>query len=381
MITHRWRALIAVAMIAVAMIAGGASVVSHAHGRDATTRSFQQLPPVQPGAAPIVADSDNQLEDDEQHEAKGPMYSEEAGADFHEDTRDETPAGIDPTVVKAGQEKTDALADNTLKPPVEPAGAQSYGCAIRYVRNQSALTAKRVGVALHFTVSPFGSINSIRGLFDTPSFGASSNYGVEIGRRFECQIWVPDSRKAWAQGAANSAYISIEIVTNNLTRAQWLATVGIRGGQLAALVRDLARKVGAPLRLVDPVGCVFPAGITDHERLECGNSHWDVGPNFPWDVFMRQVRAGTPASASAPPLNLKVLTRGELANANCLLDERRSAKRHGGWGKIAPSHLRRAIRCKTALEARNRELHRLGLTPKLNRRARHEVIHKVQRRQ
>lgn len=248
-----------------------------------------------PGGAEIVVDQDQQVQPDE----KALEDEKAAGVDIHEDAKDETPPGVTRDDVEAGEQRTAELAEDELVAPREPAGAQTVNCANRFVVNQSSLSARRVGVAMHFTVSPFGSINAIHGLFNTPAFGASSNYGFEL-ISLECQRWVPEDRKAWAQGAFNSAYVSIEIVTNDLTRSQWLSTPAFKTGRLAALVREISLRVGSPMKLVDPVGCVALPGITDHDRLECGNSHWDVGKGFPWDVFISQVRQGvkTPALSS-----------------------------------------------------------------------------------
>lgn len=252
------------------------------------------IPVVLPGPnVTVEADRDNNLEPGEQREAA------DAGLDLHEDTRDETPPGVTPTQVEAGQRATDALAKKELVTPEQPGGAQSYSCRSRPVVNQSPLTQRRVGVALHFTVSEPGSLNAIFGLFNKPSFGASSNYGFEP-ITLRCERWVPEGRKAWAQLAANSAYVSVEIMTKDRSRASWLALPMIRRGTLAALVRDINRRSGAPLRHVDPVGCVWTPGIVDHDDLECGNNHWDIGKNFPWDVFIRQVQRGVePAPLTA----------------------------------------------------------------------------------
>jgi hypothetical protein len=242
-------------------------------------------------AQALTVDTDNQLEPDEQAAAAEKRAPAASTPDVHEDMRDETPPGVSAAQLAAGRKDTAELAHDELVAPAKPAGAQNYSCKTAPVRNQGALTARRVGVALHFTVSAPGSADAIRRLFDTPSFGASANALFEP-LTSRCLLLVPFARKAWAQLAANSAYYSIEIVTNDRSRASWLATDMFRRGTLAAFVRDLVKRIGAPMKFVDPVGCAFTPGITDHDHLECGNSHWDVGKNFPWDVFLRQVRAG-----------------------------------------------------------------------------------------
>ncbi len=279
------------------LLAGGTVVVlvdSDNDGKPDRTITIKVPSPLR-GDAEVEVDRDQRLEPAEQREVReGEQEHVEHPSEplpgLHEDMRDETPPGVPPAVIEQGEEETEELAEEQLVEPQQPGGAQAYSCPSAYVANQSSLSGPRVGVALHFTVSSPGSLDAIRNLFNTPSFGASSNYGIELNGR--CQTWVPESRKAWTQGAANSAYVSIEIVTYDLTRAQWLAAPIIKRGILAALVRDSLKRTGAPAKLVNPVGCTWLPGVTDHNRLECGNDHWDVGDNFPWSVFMRQVRSG-----------------------------------------------------------------------------------------
>jgi N-acetyl-anhydromuramyl-L-alanine amidase AmpD len=240
----------------------------------------------------VLADKDQQLSSSQQHEDSTTAPSQlpnAAALDVHEDMRDETPPGVAPATIRRGIENTVSAEKHVLVAPQNPAGAQSYDCRKHYVVNQSALTHRVIGVAMHFTVSGPGSLDAIRTLFNRPSFGASSTFGFELFNH-RCEQWVPLDRKAWAQLTANSFYWSIEIISNDRSRASWLSTPAFKDGSLAALVADLLKRAGAPPRLVDPVGCLFLAGVTDHSRLECGNTHWDVGKNFPWDVFMHQVR-------------------------------------------------------------------------------------------
>jgi N-acetyl-anhydromuramyl-L-alanine amidase AmpD len=318
-------------LILLAPLAGLTVAVVDDGSRGGTTapaaRDFKRvdLPHIPASKDPVV-DRDQQLEPDEQAEAAKSHADLAGNVDLHEDARDETPPGVPAGALQAGRAFEERQATTQLTNPAPPVGAQNYSCRAHPVGNQSALTQSRVGVALHFTVG--GTIESVWRLFDTGSYGASSNYGISLTGR--CEQWVPDGRKAWAQLAANSAYISIEITTNDLTRAQWLAAPVIKHGILASLVRDKLRAIGAPAKLVDPVGCNWTAGVTDHSRLECGNTHWDVGKNFPWDVFMRQVRSG---SAKTP------LTTAQKHACDLLNFHRRRAHKIGRW---YPSRARRA---------------------------------------
>jgi hypothetical protein len=261
-----------------------------------------------PSLPPIEVDRDLQDEPDAATDAGTP--------ELHEDAKDETPEGI------SRDRADDALVTPPgLGPGRAPAGAQAYRCNRDLVRNHSARAAgSRVSMlVLHFTVSRPGSLAAIRRLFDTPSFGASSTFGLELDG--ECEIWVAFSRKPWTQGAFNSVSESIEIVCcadRELTRAEWLRAPILQEGILAAILRDRARARGIPLRLVDPIGCSPKAGITDHDRLECQNSHWDVGRNFPWDVLLGQLRGPDPKTARSHRIvhaKLRKRCRGDRARS------------------------------------------------------------------
>lgn len=339
---HRKTALTALA-IALVLLIVAALLETHDRGGRHAAREFITVPPsALPGGldgpqAPLVVDADNEMQADEQAEARKSPADLPGNIDLHEDTRDETPPGVARDELARGARETARLTAKEGLQPERPAGAQNYTCVSRPVVNQSALSGPQKGVALHFTVSDPGSLFAIRNLFNTPSFGASSNYGWDWAapRGEYCHVWVREGRKAWAQGAANSAYVSIEIHTRDRSRASWLSA--LNDGKLAALVRDIAKRRGAPLRLVDPVGCVFPPGITDHERLECGNTHWDVGTRFPWPEFMAQVRRG----ASPNPLTAKQQRACDLLNFH-----RRRAHVVGRW---YPSRLKRARELKAQI--------------------------------
>lgn len=258
-----------------------------------TSCAEKQEPIATPAPAPVPAppkpDADNQV--DRPSEA----------ARTHEDARDEKPPGVTEEEIEQGEEQSDRAERYSLERPSN-GGAQSISCATRYVRNRSSRGGVRPTMfVLHYTVSSnrpgIGDLNAIRGLFNSPSFGASSTYGIDFAGN--CQQWVPESQKPWTNGTQNPRSITVEIIaTGRESRAQWLASPLIRNGRLAALARDSMRRNGIPLRRVDPVGCGAPAGWTDHDSLECGNSHTDVRPTFPYDVFARQLRAG---EVDAPP--------------------------------------------------------------------------------
>lgn len=248
------------------------------------TKTVVEVPVPGPTINPVI-DPDQVVTPAQEAEQANP---EQAGPAIHEDAKDETPPGVTPAEV--------ATIDNSRPPglgaPQPTGGAELLSCREHFVRNYSDRAAgSRVSqVVLHYTVSDPGSLDAIRNLFDTPSFAASSHLLLEPSGR--CELIVPYAKKAWTEGAFNSVSDSVEIVCcrSDPSRSWWLAQPILKSGLLASWVVDRLRANGLPPKLVDPSGCTPRAGYTDHNRLECGNSHVDVGANFPWDVFGRQVR-------------------------------------------------------------------------------------------
>jgi N-acetyl-anhydromuramyl-L-alanine amidase AmpD len=239
-----------------------------------------------PDAPVIAVDKDQQLSAEQ---AVADAAEDPVSPDVHEDLRDEQPAGAPPD---AAAKVLDSPLNNVTAP--KPAvGAQNYNCVPHPVRNWSNRAAGThvLSFKLHVAVATpsDASLPAIRRLFDTPSFAASSHLGLAPSGT--CEQWVPWNRKAWTQGAFNSTSDSVEIMARGTeSRATWLSWPIFKQGILASIVADRLRARGLPPRLVDPVGCTDRAGYTDHERLECGNTHVDVGHGFPWDVFGQQVR-------------------------------------------------------------------------------------------
>lgn len=234
--------------------------------------------PIPDGTGGAVLDPDQ-----EQTQAERPE-----GIDAHEDSKDETPPGVSEADVEQIEESRPA----GIGKPQPLGGAENLSCQRRIVRNHSARASGSVVsmFVLHYTVSDPGSLNAIWGLFNTPSFGASSTYLLEplTGR---CELIVDPSRKPWTQGAFNSVSESVEIICcrSDPSRSWWMNTKIVKDGLLAQMVADRLKARGLPNRLVDPSGCTPLAGWTDHNRLECGNSHVDVGRNFPFDVLRDQI--------------------------------------------------------------------------------------------
>lgn len=263
------------------------------------------------GGKTVTFDKDNNLDPQQQKDegkdvkdgVQGELQGPQVEVESHEDLRDEHPPGVPEASVDRGLAQKTAPGKGEA---VELGGAQNYSCAYRPVKNFSSRNGQKVLLfTLHYTVSPFGSLPEIWAQFNTPSSGTSSTLGLEVNGT--CLQFMPFSAKPWTQLTFNGRSESVEIVApGDLAREVWLSKPIFTKGILASLVYDRLRANGLPIRLVDPVGCgVQAAGYTDHNRLECGNNHTDVGTHFPFDVLNQQLKVlslGLPiGGGQAPP--------------------------------------------------------------------------------
>lgn len=272
--SFRHKAVASVAALAVA-VAGGLGIGYAVH--DDVEEATQTITKVLvPGSPPVVLDGDAQ------DTAGTPK-----GADSHEDLRDETPPGVD----QADVERIEESRPSGIGQPRPVGGAQRLACTFKPVVNfSSRATGSKVSMfVLHYTVSAPGSIDAIWSLFNTPSFEASSTYLLDL-KDGKCYRLMDPDKKPWTQGAFNSVSESVEIVARGTESTEtWKNSPIFKNMLLAELVLDRLRARGLPLRLVNPNECTPLAGYTDHNRLECGNTHTDVAPNFPFKLLQKQI--------------------------------------------------------------------------------------------
>lgn len=269
------------------------------------------------------------------------------------DLRDQTPPDVPHAVLQAGKEKTDQLGtDAKVSDTAKPVGgAQNYSVTKDFsghVYSDFFSNIAPTEFCLHYTVSPnitgWGDIRGVQGFFKR-TMAASSTYIVD----FEGHIlqMVPLTHKAWTQGTFNPyCRASVEIIaTGSETRAQWLNSTLIKGHILSSLMHDVMKSYNLPLRFVDPVGCVAPAGYTDHDHIECGNDHTDVGHQFPFDELKRQLgESFTPKPIST---RTKVVCRryAWFGRPGSPLAKSRSAKQRKAHGERRRYLVRNHIKC------------------------------------
>lgn len=163
-------------------------------------------------------------------------------------------------------------------------------------------------VTLHYTAGSEGPQSAENGAaYDkNRTDGTSCHYFVDSAGPALQEV--PDgdrSHSAYFHG--NEIGIHIELCGTIQTRAQWLDPASYATlVTAAALVRDICQRNGFALRRLTVAetrdayyGKGKPTGINDHATVtaafpEDGGDHSDVGPEFPWDVFMALVIGDAP---------------------------------------------------------------------------------------
>jgi N-acetylmuramoyl-L-alanine amidase-like protein len=106
---------------------------------------------------------------------------------------------------------------------------------------------------------------------------------------------VPYDRAAWTLRAGNKYSDNLEMCgLASWSRAEWLKHPGMLDNAARwAASRCKARGI-PPRRLsIGQVAARALGGVIDHNtytKATGDGTHWDVGPNFPWDVFLPKVQ-------------------------------------------------------------------------------------------
>lgn len=115
-----------------------------------------------------------------------------------------------------------------------------------------------------------------------------------------------DNYSPWSVAGTRGDYEGLHVsmaFRAGSTRAQWLAQDALLE-ETARIVAGWCKSYGIPVkRLTQAELRANQKGIIDHNdcsKVFGRTDHWDVGPNFPWDIFLQKVnRHITPPAA--PP--------------------------------------------------------------------------------
>lgn len=129
--------------------------------------------------------------------------------------------------------------------------------------------------------------------FRNPLAKVSAHFVVDAGEIIEC---VRPTDTAWHAGTANPFSIGIEICgTARQSAAQWLDDYSVATLKRAAtLIAELGITFGIDVRKLDDAELLanyngtIVSGVCGHDDVSrvLGGTHWDPGPQFPWQDFM-----------------------------------------------------------------------------------------------
>lgn len=169
-------------------------------------------------------------------------------------------------------------------------------------RKYSARTQAVRAVVIH-TAEGVTRSQDLGNFWNSPSCGdVSSHYGV--GQDGQVSQYVLESKVAWHALTANGFSVGIEMCGfAHWTRAEWLAHMPMLRAT-AALVADICRRYAIPAHHGSVADLRNGAhAIYDHYDVTraLGGTHWDVGPGFPWDVFVGLMNPPKPVPAPTHP--------------------------------------------------------------------------------
>jgi hypothetical protein len=164
------------------------------------------------------------------------------------------------------------------------------------------------------------------GNFFNSGVSASSHVGIDAGGILQ---YVPYDRAAWTLRNGNEESDNAEICGfAGWTRAEWLSTgtvdgcanprMMVRRAALWAKARCAARGISTQHLTPAQVGARQMRGVIDHDDYSKGTgdgTHWDVGNNFPWDVFYADMENGNMAITDADADKIALAVMG-YKNAN-----------------------------------------------------------------
>jgi hypothetical protein len=145
---------------------------------------------------------------------------------------------------------------------------------------------------------------------------SGSRYGSSYHAIIDLEQVIPavvDARVAYSAPGANTNGLHVVLPGRaGQTRQQWLSEPSLsRIDTLGKYFRDLRQKYGIPLERVTPAEMVAGTrGYCDHAAVRDAfgkTDHWDVGPNFPWDVLASKIReTPTPTGETMQPINRRM---------------------------------------------------------------------------
>lgn len=185
----------------------------------------------------------------------------------------------------------------------------TVGMLMMAIGSSSRGGAKVIWICAH-TAEGARTAKSLAAYFNQSGVNASSHVAIDA---YNTLPLVPRERASWTLRSGNPRSMNAEICFfAKATRAQWLSTGTVFGCENPrAMVRRFALWAKAeceywgipkvhigPLEVrVDKAGVIAHIDYTEGKR---DGTHWDCGPNFPWDVVMQDMGATGGGGGAAP---------------------------------------------------------------------------------
>lgn len=166
----------------------------------------------------------------------------------------------------------------------------SKSCSTRFRARRTSGTRRLAAISLgvvHCTQGP--TALAAASWFANPRSQGSAHDVVDGNR---CYRTLPPSVIPWGAPGANGRGWHLELAGfADWTRAQWLAHPALLNRGAYKLAWN-GRGLFPMVRLSRAELRAGARGVVDHKTCSAvfGGSHWDPGPNFPWDVFMTLAR-------------------------------------------------------------------------------------------
>lgn len=165
-------------------------------------------------------------------------------------------------------------------------------------------------IVMHTMEAPEGAntAENIAAYFAKKTTKASAHICGDNNSTVRC---VDDNDTAWAAPGANADGLQYELAGYaRQTAAEWADAYSVAALELAAQqCAEWAKRYGIPIRHLTPAELkAGHAGFVSHDDVSKAfrkSSHWDPGPNFPWQAFLARVAALAggvlPVSNPTPP--------------------------------------------------------------------------------
>lgn len=155
-------------------------------------------------------------------------------------------------------------------------------------KSSSRNGARVIWIAVH-TAEGATTAANLKAYFDRASTQASSHAIADDNVLWEALV--PYDRASWTLRNGNPKSDNLEITGfAKWSRAEWLQHMGMLRNT-AQWIRNRCRARGIPMVKLSPADVrAGKAGVIGHVDYTNGTgdgTHWDPGPNFPWDLVMQ----------------------------------------------------------------------------------------------